>query len=222
MEKVTISLRTKTITAIPFLFFHLPFCFLSFSFVFFFFLYWKTVICSNSSLDKDKESDTESIDSRRTQIDNISDSDSVSLRKKTWIIFHSIALSLNTHWAIIDRSQLKKFLGSKVRRTVGKAKMMASEVSLTRQKEEMIDIPDELTGGEQHVKVRISFSPPPPSPPPFPTYFFVFLSIVLFGSDVVPQSASITAEWSLIVNWYRSMALALSIDDWWGSFRCMS
>ena len=53
------------------------------------------------------------------------------------------------------RSQLKKFLGSKVRRTVGKAKMMAQEVSLPgRQKEEMIDIPDELTGGEQHVKVN--------------------------------------------------------------------
>ena len=54
-----------------------------------------------------------------------------------------------------SRSQLKKFLGSKVRRTVGKAKMMAQEVSLPgRQKEEMIDIPDELTGGEQHVKVK--------------------------------------------------------------------
>lgn len=52
------------------------------------------------------------------------------------------------------RSQLKKFLGSKVRRTVGKAKMIAQEVTLPgRQKEEMIDIPDELTGGEQHVKV---------------------------------------------------------------------
>jgi hypothetical protein len=33
--------------------------------------------------------------------------------------------------------------------------MMAQEVSLPgRQKEEMIDIPDELTGGEQHVKVN--------------------------------------------------------------------
>lgn len=30
---------------------------------------------------------------------------------------------------------------------------MAQEVSLSKQKEEMIDIPDELTGGEQHVKV---------------------------------------------------------------------
>lgn len=54
-----------------------------------------------------------------------------------------------------NRSQLKKFLGSKVRRTVGRARMMATEVTLPgRQKEEMIDIPDELTGGEQHVKVR--------------------------------------------------------------------
>lgn len=54
----------------------------------------------------------------------------------------------------LHRSQLKKFLGSKVRRTVGKARLMAQEVSLPgRQKEEMIDIPDELTGGEQHVKV---------------------------------------------------------------------
>ena len=44
---------------------------------------FKIGICSNSSLDKDKESDTESIDSRRTQIENISDGDSVSLRKKT-------------------------------------------------------------------------------------------------------------------------------------------
>jgi len=93
---------------------------------------------SNSSLEKDKESDTESIDSRRTQMDSVSDGDSVSLRKKT--------------------SQFKKFLGSKVRRTVGKAKMMASEVSLARQKEEMIDIPDELTGGEQHVKMKASNS----------------------------------------------------------------
>lgn len=32
---------------------------------------------------------------------------------------------------------------------------MAQEVTLPgRQKEEMIDIPDELTGGEQHVKVN--------------------------------------------------------------------
>jgi len=43
-----------------------------------------------------------------------------------------------------------------VRRTVGRARMMAAEVNLPgRQKEEMIDIPDELTGGEQHVKVNI-------------------------------------------------------------------
>ena len=54
------------------------------------------------------------------------------------------------------RSQLKKFLGSTVRKTVGKAKMIAHEVSHVRQKEEMIDIPDELTGGEQHVKVSHS------------------------------------------------------------------
>lgn len=34
--------------------------------------------------------------------------------------------------------------------------MIAQEVSLPgRQKEEMIDIPDELTGGEQHVKVTL-------------------------------------------------------------------
>ena len=37
--------------------------------------------------------------------------------------------------------------------------MMAQEVSLPgRQKEEMIDIPDELTGGEQHVKVNFGLS----------------------------------------------------------------
>ena len=42
-----------------------------------------------------------------------------------------------------------------MRRTVGRARMMAAEVNLPgRQKEEMIDIPDELTGGEQHVKVN--------------------------------------------------------------------
>ncbi|XP_057378904.2 WD repeat-containing protein 44-like [Daphnia carinata] len=97
---------------------------------------------SNSSLEKDKESDNESVDSKKTyniQSDNVSDGDSVSLRKKT--------------------SQLKKFLGSKVRRTVGKARMIAQEVSLPgRQKEEMIDIPDELTGGEQHVKMKASSS----------------------------------------------------------------
>ncbi|EFX71967.1 hypothetical protein DAPPUDRAFT_201342 [Daphnia pulex] len=95
-----------------------------------------------SDLEKDKESDNESVDSKKTyntQLDNVSDGDSVSLRKKT--------------------SQLKKFLGSKVRRTVGRAKMMAQEVSLPgRQKEEMIDIPDELTGGEQHVKMKASSS----------------------------------------------------------------
>lgn len=96
---------------------------------------------SNSSLEKDKESDNESIDSKKTyntQLDNISDGDSVSIRKKT--------------------SQLKKFLGSKVRRTVGRARMMAQEVVPGRQKEEMIDIPDELTGGEQHVKMKASSS----------------------------------------------------------------
>lgn len=54
---------------------------------------------------------------------------------------------------------MKKFIGSQVRRTVGRAKMMAQEVSLPgRQKEEMIDIPDELTGGEQHVKVNFGLS----------------------------------------------------------------
>ena len=37
--------------------------------------------------------------------------------------------------------------------------MMDQEVSLPgRQKEEMIDIPDELTGGEQHVKVNFGLS----------------------------------------------------------------
>ncbi len=56
------------------------------------------------------------------------------------------------------RSQLKKFLGSTVRRTVDRAKMMAHEVSAHSSgraaREEMIDIPDELTGGEQHVKMK--------------------------------------------------------------------
>ena len=95
------------------------------------------IVDSNSSLDKDKESDCESVDSKKTQLECASDGDSISLRKKT-------------------SSQLKKFLGSTVRKTVGKAKMMAHEVSQhARQKEEMFDIPDELTGGEQHVKMKV-------------------------------------------------------------------
>ena len=57
------------------------------------------------------------------------------------------------------RSQFKKFLGSTVRKTVDRAKLIAQEVSHARQKEEMIDIPDELTGGEQHVKVRFVHCP---------------------------------------------------------------
>ena len=39
---------------------------------------------SNTSLDKDKESDGESVDSKKTHLDNASnDGDSISLRKKT-------------------------------------------------------------------------------------------------------------------------------------------
>ncbi len=47
----------------------------------------KCLCHSNSSLEKDKESDNESVDSKKTygtQLDNVSDGDSVSLRKKTY------------------------------------------------------------------------------------------------------------------------------------------
>ncbi len=42
------------------------------------------LLCSNTSLDKDKESDNESVDSKKTQLDSVSDGDSVSIRKKTY------------------------------------------------------------------------------------------------------------------------------------------
>ncbi|XP_049785199.1 WD repeat-containing protein 44 [Schistocerca cancellata] len=92
---------------------------------------------SNSSLEKEKESDEESVDSKKSSIPP-EDADVSKMRKRT--------------------AQLKKFLGSKVRKTMDKAKSIAQEVSHARHKEDVMDIVDEVNPGEQYIKLKASGS----------------------------------------------------------------
>ncbi|XP_066993067.2 WD repeat-containing protein 44 isoform X2 [Anabrus simplex] len=93
---------------------------------------------SNSSLEKEKESDEESVDSKKSCAPPEEDSDTSKVRRRT--------------------AQLKKFLGSKVRKTMDKAKSIAHEVSHARHKEDVEDILDDMNPGEQYIKLKVSGS----------------------------------------------------------------
>ncbi|GJQ74779.1 hypothetical protein Trydic_g21623 [Trypoxylus dichotomus] len=95
---------------------------------------------SSSSMEKEKESDEESVGSKKAEIPNLDghDGDVGRVRKKT--------------------AKLKRFLGSTVKKTVDKAKSIAQEVSHARHKEEVVDLVDEVHPGEQNIKLKASNS----------------------------------------------------------------
>lgn len=93
---------------------------------------------SSSSMDKEKESDEESVDIKKSETplaDDI-DVDVGRVRKRT--------------------AKLKRFLGSTVKKTMHKAKSIAQEVSHARHKEDAIDIMDSVHPGEQNIKLKVS------------------------------------------------------------------
>ncbi|XP_076164898.1 WD repeat-containing protein 44 isoform X2 [Ptiloglossa arizonensis] len=94
---------------------------------------------SNSSLEKQKESDEESVDSKMSSIPPDEDVSVGKVRKKT--------------------QKLKRFLGSTVKKTMDKAKSIAQEVSHARHKEDVMDILDEVyPGDQQYIKLKASNS----------------------------------------------------------------
>ncbi|KAK0091549.1 hypothetical protein PV326_003048 [Microctonus aethiopoides] len=95
---------------------------------------------NNSSLDKEKESDEESVDSKMSSIPPDEDVAVGRVRKKT--------------------QKLKRFLGSTVKKTMSKAKSIAQEVSHARHKEDVMDIVDDVysSGEQQYIKLKASNS----------------------------------------------------------------
>ncbi|XP_015519208.1 WD repeat-containing protein 44 isoform X1 [Neodiprion pinetum] len=94
---------------------------------------------SNASLEKEKESDEESVDSKMSSIPPDEDVAVGRVRKKT--------------------QKLKRFLGSTVKKTMDKAKSIAQEVSHARHKEDIMDIVDDVYPGEQqYIKLKASNS----------------------------------------------------------------
>ncbi|XP_029154900.1 WD repeat-containing protein 44-like [Nylanderia fulva] len=99
----------------------------------------KSKYISNSSLEKEKESDEESVDSKMSSIPPDEDVSVDRVRKRT--------------------QKLKRFLGSTVKKTMNKAKSIAQEVSHARHKEDVMDIVDEVYPGEQlYIKLKASNS----------------------------------------------------------------
>ncbi|XP_011173131.1 WD repeat-containing protein 44 [Solenopsis invicta] len=99
----------------------------------------KSKYISNSSLEKEKESDEESVDSKISSIPPDEDVSVDRVRKRT--------------------QKLKRFLGSTVKKTMDKAKSIAQEVSHARHKEDVMDIVDEVYPGEQqYIKLKASNS----------------------------------------------------------------
>lgn len=94
----------------------------------------------SSGIDKEKESDEESVNSKKADVPTEEDNevDVSRMRKKT--------------------AKLKKFLGSTVKKTMHKAKSIAQEVSHARHKEEVVDLIDEVYPGEQNIKLKASNS----------------------------------------------------------------
>lgn len=88
---------------------------------------------SSSSMEKDKESDEESITTKNSEIATV-DENNVELgriRQKT--------------------AKFKRFLGSTVKKTMDKAKSIAH----ARHKEDVIDIVDNVHPGEQNIKLKV-------------------------------------------------------------------
>ncbi len=93
---------------------------------------------SNSNLEKSKESDDESVCSKKSFISAVDDDrDSITVVKKA--------------------ARLKRFLGHTVRKTVSKAKILAQEVSHVRHKED-IEMRDDVNPQNEPFKFRASSS----------------------------------------------------------------
>ncbi|KAL3280255.1 hypothetical protein HHI36_017750 [Cryptolaemus montrouzieri] len=95
---------------------------------------------SSSSMDKNKESDEESVDLKKSEIAVVDAeiSEGGRVRRRT--------------------AKLKRFLDSTVKKTMHKAKSIAQEVSHARHKEDTIDIIDNVHPGEQNIKLKTSNS----------------------------------------------------------------
>nr|CAI5843943.1 unnamed protein product [Callosobruchus analis] len=94
---------------------------------------------SSSSMEKEKESDEESLDNaKKSDIPIVDENEGGRIRQKT--------------------AKLKRFLGSTVKKTMHKAKSIAQEVSHARHKEDIIDIVDNVNPGEQNCKLKASNS----------------------------------------------------------------
>lgn len=92
---------------------------------------------SNSSLEKGKESDEESVDNKKLEVPT---GEEVDVNK------------------ISRAAQLKKMFGSKLKKTMNKAKSIAQEVSHARHKEDIMDIVDDVYPEEQYIKLKASGS----------------------------------------------------------------
>lgn len=88
-------------------------------------------------MEKEKESDEESVDTKKSDIPIVDENDAEvgRIRQKT--------------------AKLKRFLGSTVKKTMHKAKSIAQEVSHARHKEDTIDIVDNVHPGEQNCKLKV-------------------------------------------------------------------
>lgn len=96
---------------------------------------------SSSSMEKDKESDEESIgSSKKAELPNCdnNDGDVGRVHKRT--------------------AKIRRFLGSTVKKTVNKAKSIAQEVSHARHKEDVADLVDDVHPGEQNIKLKVSIN----------------------------------------------------------------
>lgn len=93
---------------------------------------------SSSSMEKEKESDEESVDTKKSDapLKDDNDPETSGMRKKT--------------------AKLKRFLGSTVKKTMHKAKSIAHEVSHARYKEDVLDLVDEVHPGEQCIKLKVN------------------------------------------------------------------
>lgn len=95
-------------------------------------------VSNNENNDKEKESDEESVGSKKTLPLEEDQEDISRVRKRT--------------------AKLKRFLGSTVKKTMDKAKSIAQEVSHARHKEDVFDIIDEVNPGEHSIKLKASNS----------------------------------------------------------------
>lgn len=92
---------------------------------------------SSSSMEKEKESDDESIDIKKSDppLKDETDPEASVMKKRT--------------------AKLKRFLGSTVKKTMHKAKSIAHEVSHARHKEDIVDLVDEVHPEEQYIKLKV-------------------------------------------------------------------